>query len=330
MALKVLFIGGTGNLSYDCSLAALEKGIELYHLNRGSGRLEPPAGVRLLKADARDADAVRAAIGDLEFDAVADFIAYEPEQVKADLGLFEGRVGQYLFVSTASAYRKPPAHHVLTESTPLSNPYWDYSRAKIACEEILWAAWRRRGFPVTVVRPSHTYSERWLPLALGSSDFTIAQRMLDGRPVIVHGDGTSLWTLTHSSDFARGFAGLLGNPQAVGEAFNVVGDEALSWEQIHLMTYAALGKAPNIVHIPSDFIAAVDPELGQHLLGDKAWSTLFDNSKVKRLVPGFGTTVPFHEGVRRSACWYMADPARRRVDPAMDARIERILRAWNA
>lgn len=326
--MKVLFIGGTGNLSLDCSRAALEKGIELCHLNRGrKGRA--PEGVETLVADVRDAAAAKAALAGRRFDVVVDFIAYTADHVKADLELFEGQVGQFVFIGTASAYRKPPASHVIDESTPLANPYWDYSREKIVCEDVLWAAWRRRGFPLTVVRPSHTYSVGWLPLAFGSSDFTIAQRMLDGKPVIVHGDGTALWTLTHSRDFARGLVGLLGNPLAVGEAFNVVGDEALSWERIHLMTYAALGARPNIVHIPSDWIAKVDPELGAHLLGDKSWPTLFDNSKIKRYVPEFRTTVPFHEGLRLSAEWYLADPERRKASADMEARIERILRAWN-
>lgn len=328
--MKVLFIGGTGNLSLDCSRAALDKGMELFHLNRGR-KAQAPSGVETIRADVRDAEAAKAALRGKEFDVVVDFIAYSPEQVRIDLELFEGRVGQFVFISTASAYRKPPAQAVITESTPLSNPFWDYSRDKIVCEDILWAAWKRRGFPLTVIRPSHTYSVGWLPLALGSSDFTIAQRMLDGKPVIVHGDGSALWTLTHSKDFARGLAGLLGNPLAVGEAFNVVGDEALSWENIHLMTYAALGRAQtNIVHIPSDWIARIDPELGQHLLGDKTWTTLFDNSKIKRFVPEFRATIPFHEGLRLSAEWYLADPARRKVNADMDARIERLLKAWQA
>jgi nucleoside-diphosphate-sugar epimerase len=286
--------------------------------------------VKTLSADIRDPEAAAAALKGMEFDAVVDFIAFAPEQVRADISLFEGRTRQYVFISSASAYRKPPVSHVISESTPLANPFWDYSRNKIACEDILFAAWMKRGFPVTVVRPSHTYSVGWLPMAFGSSDFTIAQRMLDGRPVIVHGDGQSLWTLTHSRDFARGLAGLLGNPQAVGEAVNLVGDEALSWEMIHSLTYAALGAKPNIVHIPSDYIAKIDPEMGQHFLGDKTYSALFDNSKAKRLAPGFGTTVPFHEGVRLSVEWYMADPARRAVNPALDARMDKILEAWNA
>jgi nucleoside-diphosphate-sugar epimerase len=328
--MKILFIGGTGNLSLDCSLEALRGGHELYHLNRGTRPERVAQGVRTLSADIRDPEAAVAALKGMEFDAVVDFIAFAPEHVRTDISLFEGRTRQYVFISSASAYRKPSVSHVISESTPLANPFWDYSRAKIACEDILFAAWLKRGFPVTVVRPSHTYSVGWLPMAFGSSDFTIAQRMLDGRPVIVHGDGQSLWTLTHSRDFARGLVGLLGNPLAVGEAVNLVGDEALSWEMIHALTYAALGAEPNIVHIPSDYIAKIDPEMGQHFLGDKTYSALFDNSKAKRLVPGFGTTIPFHEGVRLSVEWYMADTARRIVNPAMDARMDKILEAWNA
>ncbi len=333
--MKVLCIGGTGNLSLDCSLELLKRGHELYHLNRGGRPERVPEGVRSLKADIRDFEEASAALRGLEFDAVLDFIAYQPDHVRADIKLFEGRCGQFIFISSASAYKKPMSDYLVTESTPLANPFWDYARDKIACEDILWAAWRKRGFPLTVIRPSHTYSVGWLPSAFGSQDFTVAQRMLDDKPVIVHGDGQSLWTITHSRDFAVGLAGLVGHPQALGEAFNIVGDEALSWERIHLLSYRALAAfapdiQPRIVHMPSDYIAGIDPDFGQRLLGDKAWSVCFDNRKTKRLVPEFRTSIPFHEGVRLSVEWYMADPARRIVNSALNDRLERLLRAWQA
>lgn len=327
--MRILFIGGTGNLSYDCSLRVLAEGHELYWLNRGTRADKAADGVRRLVADVGDEAAVRAALGGLEFDAVADFIAYTPDQVERDVRLFRGRTAQYVFVSSASAYRKVPVHHVITEATPLSNPYWDYSRAKIACEDLLRREMAEKGFPATIVRPSHTYGRGWIPTAWTSSDFTVAARMLAGKEVVVHGDGQSLWTLTHTRDFAVGFAGLLGNPAAIGEAVQITGDEALTWDAIHRTVAAALGVEPRVVHVPSDFIAAVDPDMGQHFLGDKTWSSVFDCSKLKRLVPGFRTTVPFHSGVRESVEWLMADPARRTVNAKIDAVIDRVLEAWH-
>jgi nucleoside-diphosphate-sugar epimerase len=326
--MKVLFIGGTGNLSFDCTLRALDKGIEVFHLNRGTRPERVPEGVVSLSADARDEAAVFEAVKEHSFDAVVDFIAFLPEQVEADLRVFRGRAAQYVFISSASAYRKPPVSHVITEATPLENPYWKYSRDKIACEEVIREAERRGEIQATIVRPSHTYGIGWLPAAFGSSDFTIARRMLDGREIIVHGDGQSLWTLTHARDFAVGLVGLLGNPAALGEAVQIMGDEVLTWEAIHRTIAAGLGVEPKIVHIPSDYIARVDPEMGAHLLGDKTWSSVFDCSKLKRLVPEFRTTVGFHEGVRESLDYYRADPSRERTNPELDATMDRILGAW--
>ncbi|HOX49740.1 MAG TPA: SDR family oxidoreductase [Spirochaetales bacterium] len=326
--MRLLFIGGTGNLSYETSLRALAKGYELFHLNRGRRVDRSLEEVTTLYADIRDPEAARAALGELDFDAVVDFIAYTPEQVRLDLELFEGRTSQYVFISSASAYRKPPASHVISESTPLSNPFWSYSRDKIACELLLKEEWARTGFPVTVVRPSHTYGLGWIPTAWSSSDFTVPARMLQGKEIVVHGDGQSLWTLTHARDFAVGLVGLLGNPAAIGETVQITGDEALTWEAIHGAIAAALGVTPRIVHVPSDFIAEVDPEMGEHFLGDKSWSALFDCSKLKRLVPEFRTTVPFAEGVRESVAWCLADPDRQRINPDIDASIERVLAAW--
>jgi nucleoside-diphosphate-sugar epimerase len=325
--MKVLFIGGTGNLSTDCTLRALAKGMEVWHLNRG--RRPVPAGVAALAADVRDEAAAARALGGGRFDAVVDFVAFTRAHIEEDIRLFRDRTAQFVFISSASAYRKPPLHHVITESTPLANPYWKYSRDKIECERALEEEAAARGFPYTIVRPSHTYGSTWMPNAFSSSDFTVPRRMLDGRRVVVHGDGQSLWTLTHARDFAVGLVGLLGNAAAMGEAVQVTGDEALTWDAIHATIAEALGAKPRIVHIPSDFIAAVDPERGAHFLGDKTYSAIFDCSKLKRLVPEFRSTIPFGEGMRESAAWFMADPSRQVVDPALDATIDRILAAWD-
>jgi nucleoside-diphosphate-sugar epimerase len=257
-----------------------------------------------------------------------DWIAYTPDDIERDLALFRGRVKHYVFISSASAYQKPPATHVITESTPLYNPYWTYSRNKIACETRLLEAYREDGFPVTVVRPSLTYDPN-LPIAIGGwGCYTLPHRLLNGQPIIVHGDGSSLWVVTHAEDFARGFVGLLGNGQAVGHAFHITSDEVLTWNQIYMTIAEALGVEANIVHIPSDFIARVDPELGAGLLGDKAWSVVFDNSKVKSFVPGFRATIPFREGILRTLAWFDADSQRRRVDASVTAQMDRILAAY--
>ncbi len=327
--MRILFIGGTGNLSYDASLRALAKGHELHHLNRGTRTDRALEGVRSIHADIRDPEAARKALKGLSFDAVVDFIAYTPEQVALDLELFRDKTAQYVFISSASAYRKPPVHHVITESTPLANPFWSYSRDKIACERLLQEESARSGFPVTVVRPSHTYGKGWIPNAWTSSDFTVAERILAGKEIVVHGDGQSLWTLTHTRDFAAGLVGLLGNPAALGETVQITGREALTWDAIHETIAAALGVGARMVHVPSEFIAMVDPEMGEHFLGDKTYSAIFDCSKLERLVPDFRTTVSFAEGLRESVEWFLADPARRKVNPKIDASIDRVLAAWS-
>jgi nucleoside-diphosphate-sugar epimerase len=327
--MKILFIGGTGNLSWDTSLVVLAQGHELYNLNRGMEKGKALEGVRQITADIHDESAVRTALGNQTFDVVVDFIAYTPEDVERDIRLFSGRTGHYVFISSASAYRKPPVHHVITESTPLVNPYWEYSQNKIRCEERLTQEWRERSFPITIIRPSHTYSKSWLPTAWTSSDFTVAARMLAGKAVVVHGDGQSLWTLTHSRDFAVGLAGLLGNRAAIGEAIQITGDEALTWDAIHHTLAQALGVEPKIVHIPSDFIARIDPEMGAHFLGDKTYSAIFDCSKLKRLVPAFKTTISFSQGIRESVDWYLEDRGRQTVNTHIDEVIDRVLAAWN-
>lgn len=324
--MKVLFIGGTGNLSLDCTRRALARGMEVWHLNRGSHPGKAPEGVHSLQADVRDEEAVDRVLGRESFDAVVDFIAYLPGQVEADVRLFRDRAGQYVFISSASAYRKPAVHPVITESTPLSNPFWQYSRDKIACEDLIRA--QAGDLPWTIIRPSHTYANGWVPTAFSSSDFTVAGRILEGKEIIVHGDGQALWTLTHARDFAVGLVGLLGNPAAYGEAVQITGEEALTWESIHQTVASALGREARIVHIPSDFIARAEPSLAGGFLGDKAWTSLFDCSKLRRLVPDFRTTISFQEGIRQSLDWLRAEPSRQKVDPAVGERIERILAAW--
>jgi nucleoside-diphosphate-sugar epimerase len=322
--MKVLFIGGTGIISSACSELAIRRGIDLYLLNRGQSFRPAPEGARLLHGDIRDPNSARAALGDLHFDAVVNWIAFTPDQVHADLDLFRGRTGQYVFISSASAYQTPPNFLPVTESTPLHNPYWQYSRNKAACEALLFEACRKEGFPATVVRPSHTYDRTLLPF---EGRYTVVARMRAGKPVVVHGDGTSLWTLTHHADFAVGLVGLLGNPHAIGEAFHITSDEWLSWNQIYEIVGHAAGVQPRLVHVPSEVIARFDPDWGAGLLGDKTHSMIFDNSKIRRLVPDFHPVIPFWQGAREILAWYDADPARQQIDPAFDALEDRLIAA---
>lgn len=324
--MKVLFIGGTGIISSACSELALARGIELYLLTRGQSRRAIPEGARALEGDIRAPESVRQALGDLRFDAVVDWVAFTPEHVETDLELFRGQVGQYIFISSASAYQKP-ALLPITESTPLRNPQWAYSRAKIACEERLMCAFREEGFPITLVRPSHTYDAGLLPMHGG---YTVVERMRRGQPVIVHGDGTSLWTLTHHRDFARGFVGLLGNSRAIGEPIHITSDEVLTWNEIFVLVGQAAGAAPRLVHVPSEVIARFDADWGASLLGDKAHSVIFDNTKIKRLVPDYAATIPFSQGAREIIAWHDADPARQAVNAEKNALFERILAAYGA
>ncbi len=328
--MRVLFIGGTGKISSACSQLAVDCGIELYLLNRGQTDRPVPSNLHLLNGDIRDLSSTRAALGDLTFDAVVNWIAFTPEHIATDLELFRGRTKQYLFISSASAYQKPISGLPITESTLLANPFWEYSRNKIACEEMLVRAYREEGFPFTIIRPSHTYDRTMLPFNGG---FTAIQRMRDGKPVVVHGDGTSLWVLTHHRDFAKGFVPLLGNNHAIGESIHITSDELLSWNQIYQICAEAAGVPnPKLVHVPSDVINTYDPNWGAGLIGDKAHSVIFDNSKLKRLVPDFAAAIPFVRGAEEVMAWYDADPARQVVDKQMDATMDAILadyaKAW--
>ncbi len=320
--MRVLFIGGTGLISSGCAPLCLERGDRLVLLNRGQSVRPIPAGAEHIPADIRDAAAVRTALGRRTFDVVVNWIGYAPAHIETDLQLFRGKTGQYVFISSASAYQTPPARLPVTEETPRDNPFWEYSRQKIACETRLMRAFREDGFPVTIVRPSHTYDRTSIPLKGG---YTSLHRMLQGKPVLIHGDGTSLWTLTHHRDFSRGFVGLLGNPAAIGEAFHITSDEWLTWNQIAQLLGEAAGVPPRIAHVTSDFIAKMAPQWAGSLLGDKSHSMIFDNRKIKQFVPDFAATIPFREGAREMIDWHLADPARQVTDPEVDATIERIL-----
>ena len=327
--MKVLFVGGTGLISSACTRLALERGLDLFHLNRGRDP-DRAGGAAPLVADVRDEAAAERALGSHRFDVVVDWIAFTPEDVERDLRLFRERADQYVFISSASAYRKPLGDWLIREDTPLTNPFWEYARNKIACEERLLRALREDGFPVTIVRPSLTYGDTQVPLAVNSWEkpFTAIARMRQGKPLIVPGDGTSLWTVTHNSDFARGFVGLLGRRQAIGHAFNIMSDEVLTWDEIYRQVATAAGVEAQIVHIASDFIAACMPEMRGTLLGDKSVSAVFDTTKIKRFVPDFRPSTPFSEGIRRTVAWFDADPARQQVDAAMAARWDRLVAAY--
>jgi len=326
--MKVLFIGGTGRISSACSQLAVERGIELYLLNRGQTLARPaPKAAHILQGDIRNKDSVDKALGDLTFDAVVNWIAFTPEHIEMDIDIFRGRTQQYIFISSASVYQKPPVNLPITESTPLDNPYWDYSRAKIACEDRLIQAYREEKFPITIVRPSHTYDKTMLPLTGG---YTVIDRMRKGKKVIVYGDGTSLWVLTHHRDFAKGFVGLLGNNRAIAEAFHITSNELLTWNQIFEILAKAAGAKAQLVHIPSDFIAAFDPDWGAGLLGDKSHSVIFDNTKIKRIVPDFAAIIPYAQGAKEVIAWYDANPDRQTVDEAFDQLTDRIIAAYES
>jgi nucleoside-diphosphate-sugar epimerase len=330
--MKVLFIGGTGTISSAVSELAVKKGIDLFLFNRGNREDFFPAGAGLIKGDIRDIENTRRVLKDYSFDVVVDWVAFTPGHVKADTDLFKGKISQYIFISSASAYQKPPSHYLVNESTPLCNPCWQYARDKIACEQLLTEEYRENGFPVTIVRPSYTYGKTTIPFVFNSREhrWTLIERMRKGKKIIVPGDGTSLWTLTHNTDFAKGFIGLIGNMQAIGHAFHITSDEVLTWDQVAKLIGMAAGVEPNIIHIPTDFIGAVSPEHIGGLLGDKVVSVVFDNSKIKRFVPGFTATVPFSEGIKETIAWYKSNPARCTVDEEFDNLADRIINAYES
>ncbi len=323
---RVLFIGGTGIISTACSQLAVQRGIDLTLLTRGRQAVGVP-GARTLTADIDHADNVARLLGKEPFDAVVDWIAFTPEQIERDLQFFRGRTRQYIFISSASAYQKPATHYPITESTPLANPFWDYSRNKIACEDRLMRAYREEGFPITIVRPSLTYGDTQITLAVNSwtKSYTVVDRMRRGKKVIVPGDGSSLWVITHNSDFAKGFVGLLGLEQAIGHAFHITSEDVRCWDQFYRIVGEAAGVEPQLIHIPSDFIGACLPDALPGLVGDKAVSVVFDNSKIKRFVPDYLATMPFGQGVRRTLAWFDADPSRRQIDVLANAKWDKLI-----
>ncbi len=324
--MKVLFIGGTGLISSASTRLAVERGVDLFLLNRGN-QTDIPAGATSLVADFRDQDAVARVLSGHHFDVVVNWIAFTPADIERDLALFRDSISQYIFISSASAYQRPVGSYYITEDTPLANPFWDYSRNKIACEDRLMRAYREDGFPITIVRPSLTYGDTQIPLVVNSWQlpYTIVARMRQGKPVIIPGDGTSLWPITHNTDFAKGFVGLLGHQQAIGHAFHITTDEVLTWDQHYAAVAAAIGVKANIVHFASDFIAACLPDMRGSLLGDKTVSVVFDNSKIKRFVPGYCATTPFAQGIRQTLAWFEADPARQQIDVAAEQQWDKLI-----
>lgn len=330
--MKVLFIGGTGNISIASTRLVLERGHELFLLNRGisSGTALKPAGAHWIQADINHFESVKSALQGHNWDVVVDWIAYEPRQVEQDIQLFLGRTSQYIFISSASVYQKSLSYSLITESTPLENPFWQYSRDKIACEQRLGRAFTEQAFPVTIIRPALTYGESWIPSAVGGHDYTLVQRMKKHKKIVVHEDGQSFWVMTHNTDFAKGLIGLLGNQAAIGEAFHITSDEVLTWDQIYRIIGEAAGIEPHLIHIPSEFIGCFDERLKGSLLGDKAHSMVFDNSKIKEFVPGFQATVSFAEGVRQSIRWFEAVADRQKVNADLDRLMDRIVAAYEA
>ena len=330
--MKALFIGGTGTISMAITrLLAGNPDWELYLLNRGSRTSELPAGVKTITADIHDEAAAAAALDGMQFDCICDFIGFVPEHVERDFRLFSGKTKQYIYISSASAYQKPCGDYLITESTPLHNPYWQYSRDKIACEEYLMRQYRENGFPVTIVRPSHTYDERNLPLgAYGEKGgWQVLKRMLDGKPVLLHGDGTTLWTVTHNSDLAKGFVGLMGNIHAIGQAYHITSDESITWNQLYAIIADELGVPLKACYVPSDILHAANPayDFEGSMTGDRSNSVVFDNSKIKRAVPSFVCTVRADQGLRRTVRNILATPALQQEDPAFDAYCDRVVAA---
>jgi nucleoside-diphosphate-sugar epimerase len=328
--MKILLIGGSGTISRAVTQQTLATGHELWLLNRG--RRRPVEGARVIVADMADAAGVRAALRGHAWDVVVQFIAFAPADIRRDLELFRGRTRQYVFISSASVYQKPLEHYLVTEATPRANPYWEYARQKIACEDELLAAHRATGFPGVIVRPSYTYGEDMVPLALNApgKSWTLVERMRRGAPVIIPGDGNSLWTMTHNTDFASGLIGLFGNPATHGEAFHITSDEVLAWNQIFAQVAAAAGaRTPRFVHIATDFLVACVPSVEGSLLGDKAVSAVFDNAKIKRFVPGFAAKTRFADGIRRTIAWFDADPARQQIDAATNQRWDQLVAAYD-
>ncbi len=326
--MKILFLGGTGNISSACVAQALEKGHEVTIFSRGRSELKPDPRCKVVLGDRNDRVALSSLARDSHFDVIADFIAYTPADIETDLAAFSGKTAHYLFISSASVYQKPPRNYLISETTPLANPYWEYARQKIACEERLRQAHKVDRFPVTIVRPSYTFGPTWIPAAVGGHGYTNVHRLRHGMPIVSHGDGQSLWVMTFHTDFAQGFVGLFGQVRALGEAFHITSDEVLTWDQIYQTIAEVAGAEPRIVHLPSEAIATLHPPFGGTLLGDKAYSAVLDNSKIKRAVPEFKAKVSFRDGLVQSLAWYDADARRRRVDGKVNAALDRLVEVY--
>jgi len=332
--MKVLFIGGTGTIS-SAIVRRLSKdeSFEVWLINRGNRKDTVPANVHQVICDINDEEAVLKAVGNMHFDAVCEFIGFTVSQVERDFRLFNGKTNQYIYISSASAYNKPAANFVITEGTALANPHWEYSRNKIACEDYLMERYRKDSFPVTIVRPSHTYDERSIPLGVHGrkGSWQVIKRMMEGRPVIIHGDGESLWHLTFNEDFAIGYTALIGNRHAIGEAFQITGDEVLTWNQIYQTIADALGVKLNAYHVSSDFLSGCGDKYGfdleGSLSGDKAVSVVFDNSKIKRLSPDLQTNIPFHKGVRIALKYILDHKECMTEDPEFDKWCDSVIEA---
>ena len=323
--MKILFIGGSGNISAECAALLHERGHEIFVVSRG--RSTVPHEYRTIQADRKDPAAMRGALQGVQPEVIINFIGYDVSDVQVDYELFQGGVRQYIFISSTTVYSRPPQRLPWTEEAPLGNPLWDYAQKKLECEQ--WLRIVKTGFPVTIVRPSHTYSKRWIPNPVSSSSYTFAARLEQGKPVFVHDDGENPWTLTAASDFAVGLAGLVGDSRAVGEAFHITSDEALTWNRIYAEIAAALGvEAPQIVKVPTKFICQIAPELTGTLKGDKAQPGVFDNSKIKRFVPEFRCRKPFGIGIRESVAWLREHPDQQNLNPQVDVMIDKVLAAW--
>lgn len=328
--MKILFIGGTGNISSYCVELAVSQGHEVCVLNRGLRDHSFDQRALSICCDIRNTDEARRKLSGMTFDVVADFISFVPSHVENDIKLFTGKCKQFVFISTATVYHKPPVNFPVTESTPLKNPYWKYSRDKISCEEIVMNAFRNDNFPVTIIRPSHTYGRTMLPSVFGHGDYTEMARIKAGKKLIVQGDGQTLWTLTHSSDFAKGFLGLCGNDSAIGESFHITSNEHLTWDAIMQIKAQSIGCEANIVHITSDFINTIDPDTGAGLLGDKQYNAIFDNSKLVRFVPSFRAEISFRNGIQESLSYFHKNPEVCIENPEISALMERILGKYDA
>lgn len=334
--MKILFIGGTGNISTSCSKLALEQGHELWLMHRPGRPGIPGAHDLCCDINNDDESAIAQQLRGHHFDVVVQFIGFTPADVARDLRLLRGRCDQYIFLSSASAYAKPTGYAPMTERTPLENPLWQYSRDKIAAEQVLHdQADEPTGQTYTIVRPSHTYDSVILIPIGGWTNFTAVDRMRRGLPVIVPGDGTTLWTITHAEDFAQGLLGLFRNAKAINEDFQITSDEALTWNEIYRLTAEAAGvPEPKLVHIASELLIAWNPDWEGTLLGDKSHTALFDNSKLKQAVPTFEPKIAFAEGVKKTMAWFDADPARKNLPADGDAQINQILeansKAWPA